>query len=436
MWSTVFITKFYRRSFIEMCLERSYPAPLDVTIDTDTRKREHPGCACDKVSRDSYPSHRNEKIPCEWHFQLDPLANPRHSTRLSALDITFDRWKQGDFLFENCPFFATSFPKLSTLKCEADVKDSMYLFTTPPLPPTLRSLTYKGPWNNLIASVKNLTSFVLINYDIEEGCNVEDLRLFMLNNQSLETLELSICKLRDDAKGPPVYLHHLKSLTLVFLREVSTIIRVPALSCLSDLQISPHNYLSINMDGTGDGVKFSVACWAAEGAEVWEEFTGYARPSIRHVRLLGDWETNGETDPGLISVFSTAHTLDIGEEYFPCWYDGFLEDLKQLGPQLKTMRFEIRDREFLKIGGKLGSSFVLDAIEELVKYRFEHGRPFSSVERWTMEEDGELSLDEYEHFSWEDFCVRRGLDRCLLTTCAEFGERRKNNVIIRSRYGY
>jgi len=94
-----------------------------------------------------------------------------------------------------------------------------------------------------------------------------------------------------------------------------------------------------------------------------------------------------------------------------CWYRGFLNDLKQLGPQLKTIRFELEGntepfKDRADVYGGWGGE-VLDKIEELVKYRFKHGCPFSAVERMVVSEtEKEGRLQDYV---WRCFYGDRGL---------------------------
>ncbi|KAF9787488.1 hypothetical protein BJ322DRAFT_728105 [Thelephora terrestris] len=61
LWSAIFITQEDRRSFVEMCLERSYPAPLDVTVEASRIGRIRADCTCDKGGRGRLMP--NEKNP-------------------------------------------------------------------------------------------------------------------------------------------------------------------------------------------------------------------------------------------------------------------------------------------------------------------------------------------------------------------------------------
>ena len=410
MWATVFVTHRDLRSFVKACLERSHPAPLDVTVDAGEVARACPGCTCDRDNRRRLLP--NEMSPCEWHFQFESLVEPKHSDRIRGLAIDLDGgWtpvKRERLALGSCQFFTSSFPRLATLRWTNEETDhANYLFTTPPFPPTLRSLTYVGTWSTFFASVNNLTSFVFESDCGPGGTSVEAVRLFMLNNQSLESLEFKYVDFEGDPKGPPVHLPNLKSLSIgIAYKELSTIIRVPALSRLSSLRISSQQHGSLyTLHATGDGITFFAKCLAREFTETWEDFTGYARPTIHHVRLEDGPEVDSCGDHvTLLSLLSDVHTLEIGDCYFPFWYPGFMCDLKQLGPQLKIIRFAISDElEPFKGSNEYGDwgGFFLDRIEELVKYRFEQGRPFSAVERMVVNRSERTNRQE--DYVWRCF---------------------------------
>jgi len=417
VWSTVFVTQNDCRSFIEACLRRSHPVPLDVTVDASEVARTRSGCTCGKDSRRRlFP---NESIPCEWHFQFESLAEPKYSSRIHTLNIDFDGgfvpYAESEWLaLGSCRFFTSLFPRLATIKWEnQETEHANYLFTIPPFPPTLRSLTYVGAWGNFIAPVSNLTSFVFDSGCSSKGTSVEAVRLFLLNNQSLESLDLKYVDFEGDSKGSPVHLPNLKSLVACYPAErLSTIIRVPPFCRLSSLRISSSQDTTCSLYATGDGITFSAECFARNFAETWGGLTGYARPTIRHIRLEGGRGVGDCGDYGImfVSVLSDAHTLEIGNGYFPFWYDRFLDDLKHLGPQLKVIRFAISDKlepfkrsdEYEACGG-----FLLDQIEELVKYRFERGRPFSTVERMVV--GGSEWANRQQDYVWRCFYGSRKL---------------------------
>lgn len=424
IWSTIFITQRDHRSFIEMCLKRSYPALLDVTMGASDIVVANQGCVCDKDNRGRLlPS---EKIPCEWHFQFESLAEPRHSDRIRSLTIDFDyegayAMKGKRVVLGSCRFFTASFPKLTALRWEDQAGENEYLFSTPPFPPTLRSLTYVGAWSDILMPVSNLTAFVLESGCAIDGTSLEAIRLFISNNRSLESLKFQYVHFDDASRGPPVDLPNLKSLDIgLAYDELSTIIHVPAFSRLSSLRLSAWpDGCGTTLTATGDNVTFSARCLTGEFLITWEGFTGHARPVIRHICLDDDdllIDRRSDYHAEFASILSSAHTLEIGKGYFPFWYDRFMEDLKQLGPQLRTIRFAILDDS--EVGNGEGqdenSLFLFDRIEELVEYRFEHGRPLSVVERMIL--GGTERPNRYLDFLWRRFYGTRKLHRFVQPT--------------------
>jgi len=244
----------------------------------------------------------------------------------------------------------------------------------------------------------------------------------VLSNQSLESLSLDIEHFRGDlnAPPPPVDLPNLKSFTLQFCPEnMSKFFRVPALQHLSSLDVSSEGIsegAEVKLTSTADAFTILVEGILPDVMETWEDLTRDARPTIRQVRYCNFSEgrdTEYSYGSEVIPLLADAHTLEIGRDYLLWWYRGFLDDLKQLGPQLKTIRFEIpedmepfKDRAdvYERCEGRL-----LDQIEELVKYRFEHGRPFSVVERTVVGEAGRV--DRLQDYVWRCFYGDRGLDQ-------------------------
>ena len=55
----------------------------------------HPQCVCAESEENGYFFRPNEKMPCEWHFQYEALAEPKHSHRIRTLDINSDRVRVG-----------------------------------------------------------------------------------------------------------------------------------------------------------------------------------------------------------------------------------------------------------------------------------------------------------------------------------------------------
>jgi hypothetical protein len=91
---------------------------------------------------------------------------------------------------------------------------------------------------------------------------------------------------------------------------------------------------------------------------------------------------------------ANVQTLEVGYNYLQGWYNGFWDDLKQL-TQLKTIRFEVLKDMCLDDCTHFDCS-CWNTIEDLVKYRFEQGRPFSAVERLVVSEsERENRLQSY-----------------------------------------
>ena len=426
VWSTVFITQEDRRSFVEACIERSYPVTLDVTVEAGRLGRIHPGCACDKGGRGRLMP--NERTPCEWHFQFESLAETKHSGRICALDINFDgEWihstGRARLALGSCRFFTVSFPRLVALTWKNEgTHHADHLFSAPPFVPTLRSLTYVGGWTGLITQVNNLTSFVFDSDSRPWGTNTEAFRLFMRNNRSLQSLYLKWIEFEGEAKGPPVHLLNLKSLTIGLpVKKLSTVVRVPAFQRLSSLRISSEDAEMYTMSATGDEIAFTAECFLRDFAETWEDHTGYAKPVIRHVRLYDGPDPVdhcGSDDTTIVLLMMDAHTLEVGCNYLMGWYSSFWEDLKQLGTQLKTIRFEVSDdmEPCLDDGYTEDDwdSDIWDSIEDLVQYRFEQGRPFSSVERLVVSE-GERE-NRLQAYVWRCFYGGRRICQYVRTT--------------------
>ena len=423
VWSTVFVTREDRRSFVEMCLERSYPAALEVTVEAGRIGRKHDGCTCD--GRGTLMP--NEKNPCEWHFQFEPLAEPKHSHRIRALDINFDgEWapsaERTRFSLGACRFFTSSFPRLVTLTWRnEDTNHADYLFSEPPFVHPLRFLTYVGGWGSLIAQVHNLTSFVFDSESKPWGTGTEAFRSFMRNNRSLESLHLKWIDFEGDTKGPPIQLLNLKSLSVgpgPPIKKLSTIILVPAFQRLSSLLISSTDAETYTISATGEDIALTAECSLCEFAETWVDLTGYAKPVIRHVRLYDGPEFVDHCcldNTTVVLLMMDAHTLEVGCNYLMGWYDSFWEDLKQLGPHLKTIRFEVSgdmdpcpDDICFHEGWDIE---LWENIEELAKHRFDQGRPLSTVERLVVNESERENRSEA--FVWRCFYGSRKISQYL-----------------------
>ena len=370
----------------------------------------------------------NERSPCEWHFQFESLANPRHSGRIRALDISFDgEWLSSTgrvrYALGSCRFFTSSFPRLVNLTWKNESTSyADYLFTTPPFVPTLRSLTYAGGWSGLIAQVNSLTTFVFDSDSKPWGTNAEAFRQFMRNNRSLESLYLKWIDFEGDAKGPPVHLSCLKSLSIGLpVKKLSTIIRVPAFQRLSSLTISSEDAEMYTISATGDKIALTAECFLRDFAETWEDLTGYAKPVIRHVRLYDGSDCVdhccGE-NTSVILLMMDAHTLEIGYNYLMGWYTSFWEDLKQLGSQLKTFRVEVSGDSEPCFEDELSEDEwdceVWDNVEDLVKYRFDQGRPFAAIERLMVSESEREN--RMQAYVWRCFYGGRKIDQYVRST--------------------
>ena len=396
LWSAVFITQQDHRTFVEACLERSHPVALDVTVDAKAVGEFHSDCTCDEGPRQILL--HNEFDPCKWHFQFELLSETKHSNRVRALDIRFGSWEpyeEGSAMLAlgSCRFFTSTFPRLVDLEWWSEGTHADYLFSTPPFVPPLRSLTYWGDWNSLVRQVNNLTFFSFFHKGTSQ-VSTEAFRLLMHNNSSLESLVLEEVDLKGDSKGPPVHLLNLKSLTVRPPSEnLSTVIRVPALQRLSSLQISSE-YGEYQLFAEGDGVTLTLM--DSYDFKDWENLTEYAKPVIRHIRFYDGPNRAAHRAQHVVArnpdnvvalLMANVQTLEVGYSYLQGWYNDFWDDLKQL-TQLKTIRFEVLKDMCLDDCTHVDCS-CWNAIEDLVKYRFEQGRPFSAVERLVGSEESE-----------------------------------------------
>jgi hypothetical protein len=427
MWSTIFATQQDRRGFIEMCLRRSQAVALDVTVNACKWGSAHKGCTCDEDERGRLLP--NEMVPCEWHFAFESFATPEHSKRIHTLNIDFrdphypiHRAEGVELALGACWFFSLSFPQLISLGWNDPGMDYVdYIFSNSPFTPALRSLSFEGFWFGSFTQLNNLTSFTLVHNT--ERISVDAFLLFLSNNQSLESLSLDIFEFRyGDLEPPPVHLPNLKSFSIHSSPEIiSGVICIPALQRLSSLRISmTPDATNVILGAVGDGITLSVEAGLGDATDVWEDITGHARPTIRHARLC-DYPEDVEDAQDLrgakkvIPLLADVHTLEVGRGYLSLFYPSFLDDLKQLGPQLKTIRFEVwEEMEPFKENSDTYEHWggcLLDEIEDLVKHRFEEGRPFSVVERMVVSES-ERSNRLQDHV-WRCFYGDRNLGRYL-----------------------
>jgi len=377
-------------------------------VDTGDKQRVPVGCTCaeDKSRR----LFLNEETPCEWHFAFELLAHPDNSKRIQVLNANSS---SSTFLpvleLGSCRVFDSPLPQLTTLKWKDEgTKYAHRLFSAPHPLPDLQSMIFEGPWNRSLSRVNNLTSFTIKSP--ARPLDAEAIRLFVSNNRSLESLELYL-KIRGSTKGSPVDLLNLKSLSVISrAKALSTVIRVPAFERLSTLRISLENESGDwhTLCSTGDGISLSTKSWALDVMENWQDLTGYARPIIQHVCLYDQKREgihpHGDFCTTITGMMVDAHTVDIGLTYSGCWSGKFWAELRQLGPQLKTIRFEVSEK-MEPFGGASGPNSVyvdrvLDNIADLVEYRFREGRPFSTVGRMVVSEDEQVNRLQDNMWRW------------------------------------
>ena len=325
-WATIFVTQRDRRSFVEMCLERSHTVSLEVTVDARSYGPAHHTCTCTKPPEDDFFNvlTYNETNPCERHFAFESLAETKHSTRICTLNIVFD---DGTFAFdeglvplelEGCRFFELSFPQLTDLKLDdPSPPDPDFLPISSLFPPTLRSLHFRGSsGHDQLMGLSNLTSFTFDGNGQE--ISVEGFRTFILNNRSLEALSLDSIELKGGSNQHPAILPNLKSFNVHYphdysRKNFSTVFRVPALQRLSSLLISiardPGGTYWFMLCATGDEIVFTVECDVEHIAEAWQDLTGYAGPTIQHIHLEEphDPDFYGDESGGVRELFTDFH---------------------------------------------------------------------------------------------------------------------------------
>ena len=418
-WATIFATRSDCRSFVKTCLERSGSASLEVTVDVCNAWKPYVLCTCGDDKR--WRLTPNNINPCERHFVFESLAETGHSTRIHTLNIRLSyamdpSQNQVILKLGSCQFFKLPPFQLVNLKWEnLSAPYAGRLFSVPPFPPTLRSLFFEGPWHDQLQNVNNLTSLTL--FGLYEYTSTEAFQKLMLNNASLEILALKWIEFQGAPNGPPVDLLNLKSFSIIDPPKVlSTLIRVPALRRLSSLVVTKSFDPGFEFCATGDGIEFTARSELSAFAETWKGFTGDARPSIRHVRLENPEELaiKGPEADVLNTFLTDVHTLEVGDGYGKFCRTDFWYNLKKLGPQFKTIRFEFTEDtepfqespDYLLKGGSW-----LDAIVDLVGYRFRHGRPFSLVERMVVSESEEENLQQ--GLLWRSFYNDRHLDQYI-----------------------
>ena len=162
---------------------------LEVTVGAGEKGRTDLQCTCERGGRGRlFPNERN---PCGWHFQFEALAQNDYSKRVHRLNIDLDGDRSSSLtekerlVLGSCRFFTLSFPTLTILEWLDDTtKHGNHIFSTPPFPPTLRSLTFWGSWDSSVTQVNNLISLTFGNVPLT---SIETVRLLISNNPSLET---------------------------------------------------------------------------------------------------------------------------------------------------------------------------------------------------------------------------------------------------------
>ena len=347
----IFVTRKDHRSFVDMCLERSYPMPLEVTVDVYVRGPSYPSCTCDEDKESAFVP--NDIKPCERHFVFESLAEKRHWERVHTLKIVFYTRedvcsrKQHSLALKSCRFLGIPSLQLTSLDWDDRAGGVRHLFSAPPFVPTLRSLSFRGSWDDHITKLNHLTSFHLWS----DRINAEGFRRVILNNQSVETLSMGCNTFEGNSNGPPVVLSKLKTFSVNVTdrnsrKTISTLLRVPALQRLSSLLISAATGEEYMTDwfifrATGDEIVFSIWCSLECIVATWQGLTGYPSPTIRRVRLEnpGRLDFDIKEGGGVITLFEDAHTLEIGKDCVNI-YCGFFNDLQTLRSKLKTIYFE------------------------------------------------------------------------------------------------
>ena len=179
--------------------------------------------------------------------------------------------------------------------------------------------------------------------------NAESFRTFLLNNPSLEMFSMRSITFEEDPKGPPAILSNLRSLSVCHLSQkiLSTLLRAPALQRLSSLSIFPSGggRGPFTFCAAGEGIVLTIEQFFVRVEGTWKDLTGYANPTIRHVIFKNPHEYNlnngrfGDRNAVLL-LLTDAETLEVDRGYAPEFYPGFWKDLRELGPQLRTIRLE------------------------------------------------------------------------------------------------
>ena len=378
LWATISATESDRRSFVKMCLERSRSVPLEVMVKVDVSVPIHQLCTCKEDDHSRLVP--NEDKPCEWHFVFEPLAETRHLERIRTLHICFSNGihfeaSHKPLGLRSCRFFKFSSVQITSLGWTSKEGWPDTLFPPLPFVPTLHSLSFgKRRWDDQIMKFNKLTSVAFKG--LHEHIDAQNFRTFLLNNPSLEILLLKYIYFKGDPKGPPVILSNLRSLSVCLSKKIlSTLLRAPALQRLSSLSIfapETEGYGQFTFCATGEGIVLTVKEYFVSIKGTWKDFTGYTNPTIRHVILKNPREYKlgifGNRN-AVLFLLTDAETLEIDRGYTPKFYPGFWKDLRELGPQLRIIRFEdLGEINLFQAKGKAESSSTLSIIKRFTTH--------------------------------------------------------------------
>ena len=136
---------------------------------------------------------------------------------------------------------------------------------------------------------------------------------------------------------------------------------------------------------TGQDIVFSTVSYVTSNIVLgWEDLVRWLRPTIKSICFEGSAHYNHSHHKlpagAITSLFTNTHTLEISHGCtclgFKYIQPHFWEDLKKLGPELTTIRFKI-PKYHLGLTPECDcdpqGKELLGAIEDLARYRFEHG---------------------------------------------------------------
>ena len=415
-------------------------------MDFLCRAPAHSPCTCHKDAQSRLIP--NKTKPCERHFVFESLAEKTHSKRIRTLNIEYFnelRVFHGSgvsLALGGCRFFGLYCPELTNLNWfDRGLLDPKFLLPRPFFSPKLRSLSFRGhsghdqlvnigdptsflrrSRHNQLMKISNLTSFTFAGLDQEISTN--SFWTIILKNKSLETLSLDRIKFKGNLDQQPVTLGEIRSFSLhqtssESVTTLSTLIHIPAFQHISSLYISPKEDGKVScwplLRATGQDITFTVDGDPDDVVAAWEGLVGYLRPTIQCncYESPGHFCNNGlqvGTSEIILTLFTDAHTLNISCAHsclsFSCLYPDFWDNLKKLGPELTTIQVEIPKQSQWKAsecGCDPKSERLIVAIEDLVRYRFEHGQPFSSVKSMVSESD---KVNTEQELIWREFLDR------------------------------